>query len=194
MKFTPALGAIVGVAACQLVSAQSTVTYSGDGRPNRMFRPFVGLNNDDSQFLTDAAIVNMTEIQMAKVASERATSDFTKEFAKEMMIDHSGSLEELRQIARQKGVSLPSELPQQQQATINFLSTLSGNDFDAAYRRTQLMGHDNASIMLKAEIDNGRDEDVKNYAVMTLPTVTLHEKLAEIERTMMGPTKEEHGI
>jgi len=172
--------------------AQRTQSYSSDGRPNRIFRPVNGLNPTDANFLKTAAIINMFEIQAAKVASEHGSSEFTKEFAKEMMADHQGSLEELKEIAANKGVTLPSDLPKAQQHTINFLSNLTGGDFDTAYRRSQVSGHAMASTFFKNEIDNGHDEDVKSYAVKTLPVVTMHYKLATQEKTMMGATKADH--
>jgi putative membrane protein len=180
------------LAACALVSAQRSVTFSRDGRPERIFRPVSGLNSVDATFLKNAAYVNMFELQAAKVAADRGSSDFTKEYAKEMMTDHTMALDHLKKVASDKGVVLPSELPNAQQHSINFLSSLNGGDFDGAYRRTQIDGHQMAAGMFQSEISNGHDEDVKGYAVLTLPEVKLHQRLAMQQKTMMGSTKADH--
>ncbi len=188
------LGGCAALSLSSVALAQRSVSYSGDGRPSRIFRPVSGLNGNDSKFLKDAAVAHIFEIQTSKIAEDHANSPFTKQYAKEMSADHAASLEELKKIASDKGVELPSDLPIPEQRTVNYLSRLNGDDFDSAYRRTQIGHHGEASIKFKDEIDNGRDEDVKNYAVKTLPAVTMHYKLAKIQRTMMGPTKYDHGI
>lgn len=195
MTLKPVLSIVAAsalVAAPGIASAQKTVTFSGDGRPNRIFRPVSGLNGMDANFLKTAAIINMFEIEAAKSVQDKGSSEFTKEFSKEMLADHQASLEELKQIAANKGVTIPSSLPKAQQHTINYLSNLSGANFDTAYRRSQVAGHEMASNFFKKEIDNGRDQDVKAYAVKTLPVITMHLRLANQEKTMMGPTKADH--
>jgi putative membrane protein len=172
--------------------AQKSVNFSRDGRPERIFGPASGVNPDDSNFLKKAACINMFEIEAAKIAVARGDSEFTKEYAKEMMAEHQQSLDQLKEVAANKGVQLPGDLPAAQQKTINFLSGLSGPSFDAAYRRTQISGHAMASSLFKNEIGNGHDEDVKAYAVETLPEVAMHYRMAEEQKTMMGPTKGEH--
>ncbi len=173
--------------------AQSSVNYSHDGRPERMFRPVAGLNNSDINFLKYAAATNEFEIEAGQLAIDKGQSSFTKEFGKEMVADHTMTRDQLQQIAQQKGVSLPAELPKKLQSTLNYLRSASGDQFDEAFRRCQIDGHADASMMFKHEIKVGHDEDVKGYAVTTLPEITNHYKLAEAKQTMMGDTRADHG-
>jgi len=159
-----------------------------------MFRPVSGLNSHDSEFLTSAVNTLRFEIESAKLASLHGSSAFTKEYASEMTTDHESSLEELKQVCTLKGVPLPDDLPVSMQHTINYLAKLDGAEFDQAYRRSQINGHSSASTRFKDEIDNGRDEDVKGYAVKTLPAITTHYKMALTGQTTMGSTRAEHGL
>jgi putative membrane protein len=192
-KGTTLLLSITALTCVQAAMAQTSVTYSSDGRPSRIFRPVQGVNDRDGKFIKTAAIGNMYEIELSKIATERGTSDFTKEYSKEMLAEHSGSLEELKTIADKKGVMVPTDIPIELQRTVNHLSRLSGSQFDQEFREAQLEAHAMASNAFKTEVDLGHDEDVKGYAVKTLPEIALHYRLAQAKKTMMGATKADHG-
>jgi|GEM_PF-2191654 len=169
------------------------VQFNQDGRPERIFIPVSGLNNSDMNFLKQAAIANMFEIESSKIAQDKGSSAFTKEFSKEMLADHTASLEEMRLIANAKGFTLPQDLPGPQKRMIEKLQSLSGDAFDAAYAKFQKGGHEDASMAFKHEIANGQDQDVKAYAVKTLPVVTMHYKMVLTGKTMMGDTRVKDG-
>jgi putative membrane protein len=152
-----------------------------------------GLDNADITFLKNAAAANIFEISSARLAAQKSQDPFVLEFAKEMIADHMSSLEEVKQIADKKGVSLPQNLPWSLQHAMDHLMNQSGATFDAAYENAQRYGHEDASRLFKSEIENGRDEDVKAYAVKTLPTVTMHYKMMLTHTTEMGPTQMKGG-
>lgn len=195
MKFQKT-GALVIATVGMTVSAfaQQNVRISQDGRPERIFRPVSGLNMRDMQFVKDAAAANNFEILTSKLAIDKSGNAFIQEFAKEMVQEHQSSQNELRLIADKKGVSLPSDMPKALQIAYNRLARLNGSAFDAAYQSWQKQGHEAASTKFKAEIRNGNDQDVKAYAVKTLPAVTMHYKMLLAKRTMMGATKMDHGM
>jgi putative membrane protein len=195
MKFKIS-GALMVAAMSMTITAfaQQSVRISQDGRPERLFRPVSGLNMRDMQFVKDAAAANNFEILTSKLAIERSGNTFVQEFAKEMVHEHQSSQNELRLIAMRKGVSLPSRLPANLQSAYNRLARLNGAAFDRAYQMWQKQGHEGASLKFKAEIRNGRDQDIKAYAVKTLPAVTMHYKMLLAKRTMMGATKMDHGM
>jgi putative membrane protein len=190
IHFAPASAALLSI--CCLASAQTSFTH--DGRPERIFRPASGLNMIDGNFMRQAAFINMMELELAQVAETRGTSPFVKEYAKEMIINHDQDRAQLQALAQNKGFELPSNLPQGMQHSINFISSLSGNDFDAAYRQFMLTGHENAAAFFEHEVSAGHDQDVKGYAVIVLPEMVLSGHLAKVEKTRMGDTKEDHGI
>jgi len=67
------------------------------------------LNQTDERMMKQLAESNLAEISTGKLAQEKAQSEEVKSFAKKMVDDHTKSLEELRQLAQSKGVTLPSE-------------------------------------------------------------------------------------
>ena len=58
------------------------------------------------------------------------------------------------------------------------LSKLKGAEFDQAYTKDMVAGHESAIKQFEIEIKNGRDADVKAWAEKCLPTLREHLKLA----------------
>jgi putative membrane protein len=171
----------------------SQVQISQDGRPERIFNPRDGLNEQDAHFLREAMVINMVEIQTAQLAIEKSTDPFVTEYAKEMSQEHQFSLEEVKQAAANKNVDLPQGLPADVEHMVMHLANQSGDTFNQAFINFQSAGHQMASGEFKMEIENGKDEDVKAYAVKTLPSVMFHYRMLLNKETMMGPTKMSHG-
>ena len=189
--FTTALVAISMLSTMPAMAQQST-RFSFDGRPERMFNPGKGLNMFDSKAMKEAAIANMFEIATSEVALERGSSTWVKQFAREMVDEHKSAQNELGLIADRKGFDLPNGLPKDKQKIVNRLKMLSGDAFDRKYREVQLMGHRTTSAKFQDFIRGGHDDDVKAYLVKTLPAVKMHFRMAQMQRTMTGPTKMEH--
>lgn len=173
-------------------SAQSSVQFNYDGRPERLFQPGLSLSNHDRKALKDVAIANMFEMRLGELAASRGEGEWAQEFGKEMVHEHTFNMNELNLIADEKGIALPSSLPHKKQAILDHLDSLQGEDFDRAFRKAQIMAHRMTSTALKRHIEKGRDEDVKSFLVKTLPAVNLHLRLAQMEKTAMGPTKYEN--
>ncbi len=192
-KITGYFAAMAILGASVSAFAQSGTQFSQDGRAERIFTPMKGFNDADARFLKNAAIANMFEIESSKLALKKSSDPFVTEFAKEMITDHTGSLEELKGVADKRNFALPQDLPGPQKRIMEKLESLNGSDFDMAYEKAQKEGHAQASTLFKGEIRHGQDEDAKNYATKTLPTVVMHYKMMLMKKTMMGPTKMEGG-
>ncbi len=147
------------------------------------------MSNIDQRFIKQAALGNMFEIAISELAVARSSDSFVTEYAKEMVNEHKLSLEELRNVAEGKGITLPDQLPTFMLNSVTRLSNLRGDAFDSAFQQVQNSAHSGASMKFKAEIQNGNDEDVKAYTVKALPLVELHFRLLTNKQTMMGPTK-----
>ena len=166
-------------------SAQSS--FSKDGRPERLFRPVKGISSVDRNFVHGAAKGNAFEIEISKLAAKRSNNTWTREFAREMIHEHSGAQAELMNIAERRKLRLDSSPTAEQWKTMQKLEGLKGMKFDAQFRKVQLMAHAQTAAMFQNYIPRGHDEDVKAYAVKVLPAVKMHYKMAWAKKTMMMP-------
>ena len=165
------------------------VRVANDGRANKVPVPRAGLSSQDRQFMKDASVANVFEIATSKVALSRARGPWAKQFAKEMIEEHTGAQNELGLVAKSKGIALPTGLPMRQQAIVAMLKNVDAAGFDEAYRKAQIDGHQQTSAKFGTEIKRGHDSAARNYAIKILPAVRMHLKLARLQKTMTGETK-----
>jgi predicted outer membrane protein len=69
------------------------------------------LSAKDKTFMKKAAKGGMMEVAMGNLAEQNGQSEDVKSFGKRMVTDHSKANDELKSIASQKGVQLPSKEP-----------------------------------------------------------------------------------
>jgi putative membrane protein len=96
-----------------------------------------------------------------------------------MVDDHSKANDQLKQLAANKGVDLPSSLDAKDEATRTRLSKLSGDAFDRAYMKDMVADHTKDVSEFRRESQSAKDPDVKNFASQTLPTLEDHLKSAK---------------
>jgi putative membrane protein len=142
----------------------------------------------DRKFLIDAAGDSMAEIELGRLAQERATSPDVKSFGSRMVDDHTKASEQLKSLASAKAVKLPEEVPAKHKTHINRLSSLSGAEFDRAYARHMVMDHQKAVAMFQKASNGAKSEEVKQFAATNLPTLKEHLQMAQDLNRKAGDT------
>lgn len=128
----------------------------------------------DQTFFKKAAIGNMAEVELGKLASEKATAPDIKEFGA-MMVDHHGKAQEdLKAIAQTKGLELPAELDAKHKSLTEKLSKLSGAEFDKAYANEMRKDHKKAVSEYEDAVKSLKDPELKGYVEKTLPSLREH--------------------
>lgn len=133
----------------------------------------------DASFMKKAAEGNKAEVELGKMAKQKASSDAVKSFGERMMTDHKQASEQLETVAGKLGVSLPNKVNAKDQATKDRLEKLSGKQFDEAYMRDMVMDHTKDVAEFKRAASSASNPDVKNFAQQTLPTLQDHLKQAK---------------
>jgi putative membrane protein len=140
----------------------------------------------DQSFEKEAAIGGMEEVELGNLAKQKASSGDVKQFGERMVTDHSKANDQLKQVAQQKNVQLPTSLDAKHQAVVDRLAKLSGDSFDKAYMRAMLTDHKKDVAAFRKESASGKDSDVKQFASNTLPTLEEHMKLAQDTASKVG--------
>ena len=110
---------------------------------------------DAGAFIAEMAEDGMAEVQLGKLAAERASNADVKEFAQMMVQHHSKANEELKKIAGQLKVTPPTSLNQKHQALAAKLSKLQGAEFDREYMAEMVLGHEEVVNKLRMRAGNG---------------------------------------
>ena len=132
------------------------------------------LSSSDKKFMTEAAQGGLAEVQLGQLASQRGSSDAVKQYGQHMVDDHTPVNDQLKQLAIQKGVTLPTTIGRKNQQVKQRLSKLSGTNFDRQYLNQMLQDHEKDVAAFKSEAQKGQDPDVKAFAAQALPTLQEH--------------------
>jgi putative membrane protein len=138
-------------------------------------------------FIQNAAMSDMYEVQAGKLATEKGQSDAVKQLGQQMVDAHTKTTEELTGIVKTKNikVDLPTKLDAKHQKLIDDLNSASADNFDKAYAKQQVDAHQEAVNLFKKYGAKGDDPDVKQFAENTLPTIQHH--LDEAKKLPSGP-------
>jgi putative membrane protein len=190
-----AFACLVGTAA--FVSAQTGATPGGQGGSGTGSKPSgaaaqgqskPGAAGDtaksgpaaaDAMFIRTAAMDGMAEVEHGRLAAQNATHDEVKQFGQRMVDDHGKAGDELKTLASQKNVTLPTELDAKHKAMQDKLAKMKGDAFDRAYMAHMVTAHQQAVALFTKESTSGKDADAKAWAGKTLPTLQEHLKMAK---------------
>jgi putative membrane protein len=132
----------------------------------------------DRSFVAKAASGGMAEVKLGKLAEEKGSSQSAKDFGKGMVEDHSKTGDQLKEVAKEENIDLPSDLNTTDQAQYDRLSKLSGAAFDRAYAKAMVDDHTKDVSEFQHEGKTGKDDAIKEFASKTTPTLEDHLKQA----------------
>lgn len=170
----------LGVALLQTGCSQGNETVTVTGSPQSPVTPAVEttLAQSDVSFLHKAARGGRMEVELGRMAVERAGSEDVRRFGERMIRDHSRANDNLVDLADRKALTLPRELAAEQQDMIRHLTELRGVDFDRAYMRHMVEDHEQDVALFRRMADDAADPDVRAFAAQTLPVLEEHLRLA----------------
>ena len=139
---------------------------------------------DDAEFAVAAANGGMAEVALSKIAEEKATDPKVKEFAKQMIKDHSKANDELKTLASSKNITLPSAPNEEKQKAASDLGGMSGSDFDKAYISQMKKDHEQTVKLFEDGQKDVKDADLKAFIDKTLPVIKAHaEHVKSLDKT-----------
>ena len=140
----------------------------------------------DQRFVMNTARDGIAEVELGKLASEKAVNPAVKSFGQRMATDHSKASDELKAVAEKQGITLPTEMDAKHKALRDRLMKMSGEAFDHAYIVAMVNGHREAVTAFRTEARTGKDPEIKAWAEKTLPTIEDHLKVAQSLNKAVG--------
>jgi putative membrane protein len=118
-------------------------------------------------------------VALGSLAAQQGTNPDVKNFGTRMTNDHGKANDELKALATNKGLSLPTELDAEHKSKQDELSKKSGKDFDKAYMDDMVKDHEKDVAEFQKESTSAQDPDLKAWVTKTLPTLQDHLKMAK---------------
>ncbi|CCH53404.1 outer membrane protein-like protein [Fibrisoma limi BUZ 3] len=144
-----------------------------------------GQEDDVNDFAVKAANGGMLEVELGRLAQEKAQNPDVKAFGAMMVDDHQKANQELKDLAAQKNITLPTTLGEDAQKHVDELRQLTGAEFDKKYIDMMVEDHEEDVKLFKEAADDADDADVKAFAAKTLPTLQKHlERVTTLDKNM----------
>jgi putative membrane protein len=133
----------------------------------------------DKHFVRDAIEGGNGEVQLGQLAQQKAASPDVKEFGQKMVTDHTRLGEQMKTVAGNIGMTVPSGTSVGGKATAAELKLLSGDSFDKAYIKAMVKGHRDDLQAFQKEATTGFSPEVRNAAKKGAGVVQHHLEMAE---------------
>jgi len=173
-------------------TSKDTKTSSRRATTNKMSASSTSAT-DLSSFAKKAAEGGLAEVELGRLASEKASNDRVKQFGQRMVDDHTKANKELKEAAKKDNIDLPTSLDKKDQAEVDKLSKLSGAAFDKAYMSHMVKDHEKDVNEFRKASRSSSSSDVKTFAEKTLPTLEEHLKMArDVHQEVAGSTAKKH--
>jgi len=144
----------------------------------------------EQDFMMKAAQANMAEIEIARFAMQKSQNPDVKDYANMIQSDHSSALEDLTDLMKDRGVSVPSTLNAEAKMDIEKLTALSGADFDREFANMMVSDHQKVIGMFRDQANIAQNPDVIKYAEDMLPKLEMHlEKAQKLQSRLFGGGK-----
>lgn len=157
------------------------------------------LDRHDHAFLKKAAEINLTEIQIGKIAEQRSSDPNIKKLAGTIIKDHQEANKNLERLAASKGVTLPNEPSIWERRSISSFEKEQGDKFNKEFLSLNIKGHEKAVALFEKESARTQDPDIKAWAQKMVPSLKEHlavaqsskpEAVAEKQKQPQHPVKQ----
>ena len=173
-----------------------------DRNDNRNTVGTAGVSNADKDWVEASLDAGMAEVELGRLAEQRASNPDVKQFAQMMVRDHTKAGDELKQIAQKHSITVSPHLDDKHRDLMDKLSKLNGAEFDRQYIDAMVDGHEDIINHLQSKAsedrfgenkgtvrpessDNPVEASLNQWAANTLPVAREHlEKAKQIDDTL----------
>jgi len=148
----------------------------------------------DGDFVHDVAIMNMAEIELSRMALDKAVGPDIKAFAQRMIDDHGAAGNKLRTLVSGHPIDWPAQVDDRHRKTAGELARKQGADFDREYVKAIVEGHQNLAALLESRLDVQSLADWKTAAAGRTQRKALPEPKVEMRDVTIRPNKADSEI
>lgn len=150
-----------------------------------------GVSAGDRNFVEESLSAGMAEVELGRMAQQRAVDAEVKQFAEMMVRDHTQGGDSLKALAQQHSIQPRTEMEERHRDLMDRLSNLKGADFDREYMEAVIDSHEDMIDHLQTRAsedrfgenrgavrpegsDNPVEASLNQWAADTLPATRRH--------------------
>lgn len=145
-------------------------------------------DSTDQDFLASAANSNLFEIALGTQAVKQSENADVKRYGQMLIDAHTKVLEELKEVAIAKKLITPDAMEEREASMLKTLSTLSGADFDRAFKEIAINTHEYAIALFEKATHTVNDTEFRTWASQKIPTLKSYLEQAQalqVERNLI---------
>jgi putative membrane protein len=129
----------------------------------------------DETFALFVASSALAQLEGARLVLGSSRNADTIDFAQRLVRDHTAALDQLRTIAKQRGLELPQAATGRHADLVTKLAGVAAAERDEAFiQRFGLDAHKEAIALTERHVKEGRDPELRRYAGELLETLREH--------------------
>ncbi len=180
--FSVAAGAVALVCGCAPMMDDGMATGPG-AQASTMGMPAaeaMGVPTRAPEYMAMASSGDMFEIESSRLALQRSRDPAIHSFAQMLINDHSRMSSEMMAMARDMRLPPPPMrmMPHHVQM-MQRLASVPRHEFDSAFRREQIMAHEESAMLHRSFADRGEYPPLRALAARAAPIVEMH--LAQVQ-------------
>lgn len=139
----------------------------------------------NAQFVVDVIASNYGEVKLAKLGQQKASNSELKDVARMLETDHNAVLNDLKQLASTKGITVPTEESGDAKDKLKELTDEKSSEFDKEWCETLMDNHKTSISKFENAATDLSDPDIKNFVNTVLPKLrTHHDRLMECHKKL----------
>ena len=142
------------------------------------------LNAETREYVQNAAMGDLFEIESGRLALQRSSSAEVKELAQDLVDAHQMHSDELKSRLVRAGVIIetPTMLDDEHRGKLEELRSANNQQFNARYIAMQKEAHEEALMLHRDYAMDGDMADLKAFAADSVPKIEMHQQMiAELE-------------
>lgn len=133
-----------------------------------------GKGKADHEFATKASACGLAEVNLSQLALTRSRDAGVRQFAQQMVTDHSQANRELLDIANRQQITLARTMDDKHQKMYEKLSKLDGAEFNHTFMDGMVKDHEEAVKLFEDQSKNGHNDALKEWAGKKVPALKKH--------------------
>ncbi len=171
-----------------ILAAAALATLLGSTAQAQMTMPMPspGLTSVDRTFLISDAQGSVSDLAHGEAGIERASTNELRQFAIQIVEDHSRLNTQLYQLAQKKGLSLPVVMEDKDRDELQTLVQKQGTDFDRAFLQAEVRINTQDVKDADKELAVTQDQDVRALVMQYRDTEAVMLARAKMYLSRMG--------
>ncbi len=133
----------------------------------------------DASFVHKAGEGDLAELELSRLAADRAASPKVRAYAQTIVRDHGQTSRELAIIAAHENIALPDVVDEEHSQVLDALAGEGGAIFDDNYITAMLAAHQQLARLLQSSEAAVSSDELRTYIRKTLPVVERERRLAQ---------------